>query len=132
MEMPVFHQITLLHVVLLVPDVIAATAIIQAAVAVIIEVVVAVIIVHTVPKEAILVADAAEAAPGGGPVHVAHHNHDHLDDTTAGHNLTEDIDLTLAAGADLDHQEEGTAFTPVLQITNAPKCASKSPRRKQH
>ena len=79
MEMPAFDQIALLHVILLVPDIIAATAIVEAAVAVIIEAVVAAIIVHTVPEEAVLMADAAETAPGGGLVHVTHHNHDHLD-----------------------------------------------------
>ena len=114
MEMSAFDQIVLLHVILLVPDVI------KAAVAVIIEVVVAVIIVHTIPKEAVLAADTIETALGGNPIHMTHHNHNHLDDTTTDHDLTEDVDPTPAARADLDHQEEGTAVIPILQIANVP------------
>ena len=106
--------------ILLVPDVIAATAIIKAAVAVIIEAVVAVSIVHTIPEEAILAADTTEATPGGGPIHMTHHNHDHPDDTTTDHDLTEDIDPTPTAEANLNLQEEGTAIAPILQITNVP------------
>ena len=45
---------------------------------------------------------------------MTHPNLSHIDDTTTGH------DLTPAAGADLDHQEEGTAIIPILQITNIP------------
>ena len=81
MEMPAFDQITLLHMILLVPDIITATAIIKAAVAVIIEVVVAVIIVYIIPREVILVTDVAEAAPDEDLIHVTHHNPDHLNDT---------------------------------------------------
>ena len=79
MEMPAFDQIVLLHMILLVPDVITATAITEAAVAVIIKVVVAVITVHTIPEEVILTANATEATPGGDPIHVTHHDHNHLD-----------------------------------------------------
>ena len=116
MEMPAFNQITLLYVIILVPDVIAATAIIKAAVAVIIQVVVAAIIVHTIP-----LTDAAEA-PGWDLIHVTHHNHGHLDDTTASHNLAKDINLTHAAGVDLDHWVEDTVIIPIwsLQIANVP------------
>ena len=79
MEMPAFDQIILLHVILLVPDIITVTAIIEAAVAVITRVVVAVIIVHTIPREVIPTTDTTEAAPGGDPVHVTCHNHGHPD-----------------------------------------------------
>ena len=103
MGMSAFDQITLLHVIIPVPDVIAATAIIKAAVAV--------IIAHTVPKEAIPLANTAEATPGGDPIPMTHHNPSHLDNTTADHDLAEDIDPT--AGANLDPQEGGTAVAPV-------------------
>ena len=122
MEMPAFYQIILLCVIFLVPDIIAATPIIKAAVAVIIEVVVAAIVVHTIPREAVLMTDAAEAVPGGDPVHMTCHNHGHLEDTTVGHNLAKDVNLTHAARSDLDHREEDTAIIPIwrLQIANIP------------
>ena len=120
METAPFDQIALLHMILLVPDVIAATAIIKAAVVVTIKVAVAVITVHTILKGAILTANAAEVTPGGGPIPVTHHDHDHLDDATTNHNLAEDIDIALAAEANLDPQEEGMANTPILQIANVP------------
>ena len=135
MEIPAFTQIALLHMILLVPDVIAATAITEAAVAVIIkaavaaiiEVAVAAITVHTIPEEAILTADTTEATQGGDPFRMAHPNHNHLDDTTADHNLAEDVDPSPTAGADLDHQEEGTAIIPILQITNVPSMPQSLP-----
>ena len=68
MEMPAFDQIILPHVILLVPDIITAIAIIEAAVAVITEVVVAVIVVCTIPRETILTIDTAEATPRGDPI----------------------------------------------------------------
>ena len=116
MEMPAFDQIILLHMILLLPDIISATAIVKAAV--IIKVVVAVIVVHAIPREVVLMTDATEATPGGDPIHMTHHNLSHLNNTTTGHDLTEDIDLTPTAGADLDHQKEGTDVIPVLQIAN--------------
>ena len=125
MGMPAFDQITLFHVILLVPDVIAATAIIEAAVVVTIEVAVAVIIVHTIPKGAVLMANTTEATPGGGPIPVTHH--DHPDNTTANHDLTEDIDLAPTAEANLDPQEEGTAIAPILQIANVPSVPQSLP-----
>ena len=71
--MPAFNRIALLHAIILVPDIITATAIIEAAVAVIIKVAVAVIInvavafiiAQAIPKEAILMANTAGATPGG-------------------------------------------------------------------
>ena len=121
MEMPAFHQIVLLHVILSVWHVITATAT-EAAVAVITEVVVAIIVVHAIPGEAILTTNATEAAAGGDPVHMTHHSPCDLDDTTISHDLTKDIDLTHTARADLSHWEEDTAIIPIqsLQIANAP------------
>ena len=113
MEMPAFGQIVLLCVIFLVPDVIAAMTIIEAAVSVIIEVVVAAIVVHTISGEAILMIDAAEATPGEDLILMTHHNHSHLDDTTTSHDPTKDINPTLVARADLDHREEDTAVIPV-------------------
>ena len=104
METSAFDWITLPHMIISVIDVIAATAVIKAAVAVIIKAAVAVIIAHTAPEEAIPMANAAEATPGRGPTPVTHHNHDHPDDTTASHDLAEDIDPT--AEANLDPQED--------------------------
>ena len=49
---------------------------------------------------------------------MTHHDPDHLDNTTADHDLAEDIDP--AAKANLDPQEDGTAITPILQIANVP------------
>ena len=103
MEMPAFDWIILLHVILLVLDIITAIAIIKAAVAVITKVVVAVIIAHTVPGEAILVTDAAEATPGRDPIHMTHHTLGHLADTTANPNLVNNVDPTLTARAGLSH-----------------------------
>ena len=111
--MPASGQIAPLHMIVLVPGIIAATAIIEVAVEVIIRVVVAAIIVHTAPGEAVLITDTAEAAPGEDLVHVTCHNHGHLDNTTAGHDPTKDVNLTHAARADLDHQEEDTAIVPI-------------------
>ena len=113
MEMSAFNQIVLSHMTLLVPDILAAIAIIEAAVAVITGVVVAVIIVHTIPGEAIPTTDATEAALGGDLAHVTHHNLGHPDDTTAGHDLAKDVDPILIARTGLDHQGEDTAIIPV-------------------
>ena len=79
MEMPAFNWIALPHVTILVPDVIATTAVIEAAVAV--------IIAHTIPEEAIPMANATEATSGGGPIPMTHHDHDHPDDATTDHDL---------------------------------------------
>ena len=97
MGMPAFDWIILFHVILLpVPDVIAAIAIIEAAVAVIIKVVVAVTIVYTIPGEAILMTDATEVTPDKDLIHGTHHNPGHLNNTTASHglhlDLAEDVD----------------------------------------
>ena len=114
MEMAAFDRIVLPHVILLVPDIIAAIAIIKAAVVVIIEVVVAVIVVYTIPGEAILVTDAADATPDGDC---------HLNVTTAGHNLymdlAEDVNPTHIARVSPDHREEDSHCS-CLQIVNAP------------
>ena len=119
MGMPVFDQITPLHATILVPDIIAATAIVEAAVAAIIEVAVAVITAHTIPEEAILMANAAEATPGGGPIPVTEaYDHDNPDDTTTDHDLAKGIDP--AAEASLNPQEDVTAIDPILQIANIP------------
>ena len=92
--------------------------------------VVTVIEVHTIPREAIPMTDAAEAAPGD-LVHMTHHNPGHIDNTTTGHDLTKDVNPTHAAGADPDHQEQDTAIIPVrsLQITNAPGMLQDLPGR---
>ena len=113
MEMPAFNRIILLQMILLVPDVITATAIIEAAVTAITRVVVVVIIVCTVLREAVLMTDTTEAAPGRYPIHMTCHSPGHLDDTTAGHDLAKDVDPTHTAGADLNHQGEDTAITPI-------------------
>ena len=109
MEMPAFNWIILPHMILLVPDVITAVAITEAAVAAITGVVVAVIIVCTIPREAI---PTTEATPGGDLIHVTH-NPSHLDDTTTGHDLTKDINPTHVARAGPNHQEEDTDIIPV-------------------
>ena len=132
MEMPAFNWIILPCMVLLVPDIITAVAIIEAAVAVITKVVVAVIVVHTVPGEAILVTDATEATSGGDPIHVTHHNPGHPDDTNANYDLTKDINPTLVvAEAGLNHQEENMAIIPVqsLQIASTPGMLRDLPGR---
>ena len=126
MGTPATDQITPLHVIILVPGIITATAIIkaavaviiEAAVAVIIEVAVAAIIAPAVPEEAILMANAAGVASGGGLIPMTHHNPNHPDNTTANHNLTEGIDLTIEAS--LDSQEDITAIDPALQIASIP------------
>ena len=130
MGIPAFNWIVLPHMILLVPDIIAAIAIIAAAVAVIIEVVVAVTIVYTIPGEAVLMTDTAEAAPDGDLIHRTHHNPSNLDDTTAGHDLhvdlTEDVDPTPIVGAGLNHPEQDMAIiaevimVQSLQIANPP------------
>ena len=88
MEMPAFNQI-------------------EAAVAFITKLVVAVIIVHTIPREAVLVTDATEAASDGDLIHMTHHNPGHLEDTTTSHDLhmdlTKDVYPTHIAGAGPDH-----------------------------
>ena len=101
MEMPAFDQIVLPHMILLVPDVITAIAIIEAAVAAITKVVVAVIIFHTIPGEAILATDTTEATQDGDPIHMTRHALGHLTDTTADPNLANDIDPTPTARAGL-------------------------------
>ena len=103
---PAFDQIAPLCGITPAPDVVAATAVTTAAVIVII------------PKEATLAANAAGATPGGDLVPTTHHNSDHPDNTTADHDLAEDIDPT--AEASLDPQEDIIATNPILQIVNAP------------
>ena len=128
--MPAFDQIILSHVTLLVPaDIIAAIAIIEAAVAAITGVVVAVIVVHTSWRSHSH--DRCCRSCSRRSRYVTHHNHGHLKDTTAGHNLTKDADLTHTAGAGLDLHEEGTAVIPIqsLQITNAPSVIQDLPGR---
>ena len=104
-------------ILLPVADVITAVAIIKAAVAVIIEVVVAVTIAYTIPGEAILMTDAAEATPDEDLIQGTHHNPGHLDDITAGHNLhldiTKDINPAHVVGAGPDHPGENTAIIAV-------------------
>ena len=66
--MPAFDQIVPSHMILLpVPGIIAVIAIIKAAVAVTIKV--AVTVVCTIPREAVLMTDIAEATPDGDLVH---------------------------------------------------------------
>ena len=101
MEMPAFDQIILPCMILLVPDIIIA--IIEAAVAAITEVVVAVIVVHTIPGEAVLMTDAAEAAPGRDPVCMTHHTLGHLTDTVTNFDLSNDVNPTLTARAGCGH-----------------------------
>ena len=111
MGMPTFNQIIPSHVILLsVPGIIAAIAIIKAAVtvtievavAVTIEVEVAVTIVYTIPTEAILMTDIAEATPDGDLTHRTLDTPNHLSNTTVSHNLH----LNLAEGVDPIHAVE--------------------------
>ena len=118
MEMPAFDQIILSHMILLlVPGIIAAIAIIKAAVAVTIKVVMAVTIAYTIPTEAILTTDATKSAPDKDLIPRTHHNTDCLDNTVAGHNLhldiAKDVDPTHIARSGLHHPGEDTAIVPI-------------------
>ena len=71
---------------------------------------------HVIPKEVILTADATGFAPGGGPIHMTHCDHNHPNDATIGHNPAKGIDLTTGVG--VDPQEDILAINPILQIIN--------------
>ena len=88
MEMPAFDQIIPSHMILLsVPGIIAAIAIIKAAAAVTIEVAVAVTVVCTIPGEAVLMTDVAEVNPDGDLANGTLHTPNHLSNTTTSHDL---------------------------------------------
>ena len=126
---------------LLVIGIIKAAAIIGAAAvigaAAIIEV--AVTEVYTIPREAVLMPDAARATPGRGPIPGILPIPAHLRGIPAGPNLhldlTEGIHLIHAVEAGPDHLKEGMAITPEvimawsLQITNTLDMASRSPKK---
>ena len=73
---------------------------------------------HIVPKEVILTADATGVAPGGGPIPMTHHDHNHPDDVAISHDPTKGIDLATRVG--LNPQEDVLAINPILQIINVP------------
>ena len=118
MEMPAFDQIIPSRVILLlVPGVITAIAIIKAAMAVTIEVPVAVTIVCIIPREAVLVTDVAEATPDGDLTHGTLLTPDHLGNTTTSH----DFHLDLTEGVDPIHTvEAGPDHLGEYKITNVP------------
>ena len=130
MEMPAFDQIILPHVILLVPDIIAAIAIIEAAVALII---VYTILGEAIPGEAILATDAAEATQDGDLVQMIHHSPSHLNDTTTGHNLhvdlTEDIDPTHISRSRSSRGRHSCHSHSKSSDHKCCRCASRSPRR---
>ena len=120
--MPASDWIAPLYMIVLVPGIITAKAIIKAAVA-IIKVAVAAIMAHATPGEAIPMANTAGATPGGGLVAVTHHGLNHPDGTTVDHGHAGGTDL--AAEASLSSQEDATATDLTPQITSVPQSLQK-------
>ena len=89
---PAFDQITPLCGIAWAPDIIAATAITAAAVVVNGN--------HIIPKEVVLTADAAGVTPGGDPIPMTHHDHNHPNNTAIDPDPTEGIDPTTEVGLD--------------------------------
>ena len=107
---PAFDQIAPLHGITQAPDVVAATAITTAAAVVNGN--------HIIPEEVALTADTTGATPGGDPIPVTHHDHDHPNNTAVNHNPAEGIDPATEVG--LDPQEDIIAIDPILRIINVP------------
>ena len=131
MGMPAFDWIVPSHVILLpVPGIIAAIAIIKAAVAVTIKVAVAVTVVYTIPRGAILMTDVAEATPDEDLAHGTLPTPDHLSNTTTSHDLyldlADDIDPIHTVEAGPDHP---AVMAQSLQIANTPDMLPDLPGR---
>ena len=126
-------------ILLPVPVIPTAIAVIKVAVAVTIEVAVAVTIVYTIPGEAMLMTDVTEATPDGDLAHGTLHTPGDLSNTTASHdlhlNLTEDVNPIHTVKEGPDHPGEDTAIifeaimAQSLQITNAPDVLPDLPGR---